>query len=90
MRRGIKFGRLAFHWWGHFWRGWWQWGPGFIVVADKDDNVEAYSFLVGPLEVNWWSRADWQDFCFTPEEAAAEDAKYVNHDRKQVTRTEVK
>jgi len=74
-RRRVAIGRLGFHWWGRFWRGWLQCGHGFTVVADKDYTVQAKSFLFGPLEIDWWSRTDWQDFCFTAEEAAAEDAR---------------
>lgn len=68
----IGFGRLGFFWWGTFWRGWWQFGRGCTLVADKSFDVRGSSFLLGPLEINWWSRSDWRDFCFTPEEAAAD------------------
>lgn len=75
MRHRLIFGRLSFCWWGRFWSGWWQFGRGFTLVTDKDYTIKAWSFLIGPIEVDWWDRPDWRDFCFTPEEAAAEDAR---------------
>lgn len=74
--------RLSFRWWGTFWRGWFQWGR-VSIVADKDYDVTATGFMVGPIEINWWSRSDWRAFCFTPEEAAAEDAR----DRAELGKT---
>jgi hypothetical protein len=71
----IGIGRLGFFWWGSFWRGWLQFGRGCTLVTDKRFDITASSFLIGPLEVDWWSQADWRDYCFTPEEAAAEDAR---------------
>lgn len=82
MSRVLTIRRLSFFWWGTFWRGWLQFGRGFTVCADKDPNITASSFLIGPVEIDWWSRADWRAFCFTPEEAAAEDTR----EREALTR----
>lgn len=67
--------RLQFTWWGRFWRGWWQWGRGAMIVADKDYSVQGSSWHIGPLGITWWDRANWRDFCFTKEESAAEDER---------------
>jgi hypothetical protein len=68
-------GRLSFFWWGSFLRGWLQFGRGFTVVADKNPEVRTvWTFLIGPVEVDWWNRPDWREFCFTREEAV-EDAR---------------
>lgn len=74
MRRKFGIGRLRLCWWGHFWRGWLQFGKGWRICADKDYNVSGRSFFIGPIEIQWWCRPDWQDFCFTQEEADAFDA----------------
>jgi hypothetical protein len=76
MSRRLTIGRLSFFWWGTFWRGWLQFGRGFTVCADKAPDIQtSWTFLLGPVEIDWWSRADWRDFCFTPAEAAAEDER---------------
>ncbi len=72
MRHAI--GRLQFRWWGRFWRGWCQFEPRINTCADKDHTIEGRGFIIGPFEFTWWSRRDWQDFCFTQEEADAADA----------------
>jgi hypothetical protein len=70
----ISIGRLGFFWWGTFLRGWLQWGRGFTVVADKDCKVQTvWTFLFGPLEIEWWNRRDWRRYCFTPAEAEEAD-----------------
>lgn len=74
--RGLTINRLRLCWWGHFWRGWLQWGSYGWVCADKDSSICARSVHVGPLEFQWWNDADWQRYCFTPAEAAAFDAQF--------------
>ena len=69
MRYRISLGRLGLFWWGSFWRGWLQWGPGFTVCADKDDTVQTlWTFRVGPVEIEWWNRSDWRKFCYGDDE----------------------
>ena len=68
--------RLRFFWWGSFLRGWLQWGRAAKVCADKDCGVQTvWNYHFGPLEIQWWNRPDWHAFCFTKEEARAEDAR---------------
>lgn len=79
MKRRTSLGRLGFFWWGKIGRGrlkfWRQWGKACMVCADKDTSVHTvWAFHFGPLEIEWWNRADWRSFCFTKEESAAEDA----------------
>lgn len=76
MRRRFAIGRLRIAWWGHFLRGWWQFGSYGWVCTDKDHSICARSFFIGPVEVQWWNDADWQRYCFTPAEAAAFDAQF--------------
>lgn len=66
--------RLRFVWWGHFWRGWLQWGRAARILADKDYSVHTlWAYHVGPLEIEWWNRPDWRVFCYTKAEADAAD-----------------
>lgn len=79
MKRRFSFGQLGFFWWGKIGKGrlkfWRQWGKSSTVCADKNYNVHTlWTFLIGPLEIQWWDRADWRAFCFTKEEAATEYA----------------
>lgn len=74
--------RLKFYWWGSFWRGWWQWGKGFGMVADKDYEVTGQSWLIGPIQITWWDRANWRDYCYTDEEAAEVD-RQENEEMRQ-------
>lgn len=68
--------RLRFFWWGSFLRGWLQWGRAGTTCADKNFSKHTlWAFHFGPLEVQWWNDPKWQRYCFTPEEAAAEDAR---------------
>lgn len=69
--------RLQFRWWGRFWRGWLQFGPGLMTCADKDVTVLGKTFFIGPVEITWWSRSDWERYCYTAEEAGIEDEKWL-------------
>jgi len=62
--------RLRFFWWG--WRRI-RFGPGWNLCADKDFSVKAKTFDIGPLQIEWWDRSNWRDYCYTEEEAAEID-----------------
>jgi hypothetical protein len=79
----MSMGKLRLFWWGRTWRGWKQFGSGATVCADKDYSVTtAWTFLLGPLEIQWWNRSDWRDFCYTPEESAEVDRQFAAEMRK--------